>query len=73
MEDDTSYAEHMKYIAQEMRKAAPNIQQIKVRMRRTLLQRTADMTKATEHVMEQFPFLGNPILVSKCSMGQNKS
>ncbi|KAL2083719.1 hypothetical protein ACEWY4_021492 [Coilia grayii] len=63
MEDDTSYAEHMKFIAQEMRKATPNIQQIKLRMRRTLFQRAADMARPTAAVMERFPFLGNPMLL----------
>ena len=63
-EDDHSYQVHINAIKDELRRRQPDIPIIMDRMRRTLYKRRENMGHPTEEVMEMFPFLRVPELVS---------
>ena len=63
-EDDHSYQVHINAIKDELRRRQPDIPIIMDRMRRTLYKRRENMGNPTEEVMEMFPFLRVPELVS---------
>lgn len=64
-EDETSFREHINAITLELRKSNPSYSEVKNRMKRTLFKRVQLMDRPAAEVMEQFPFLGVPQLVSK--------
>lgn len=65
-EDQLSFQEHITVINAELRKRQPDYTNIKNRMRCTLFKRVDLMTKSTREVMDMFPFLRVPQLVSIC-------
>ena len=63
-EDENSYKENTRAIINEMRKKDPDYSRAKNLMQRTLFMRVGQMDLPVAEVMERFPFLGEPELVS---------
>lgn len=62
--DDFSYSQHMSHLLSETLKSRPNTEMMKDLMRRTIFKRMPEMKGTTSEVMEKFPFLKRPNLVS---------
>ena len=65
LEDETSISLHSEALRNEAKKLRPDLIKMRDRMKRTATQRATEVaTSSTQQVLEKFPWLSKPELVS---------